>query len=216
MNKIKTLAGAMLLLIALLATSTVWAQTAAPTKPTSKEQYTQMLKDKQAQMAKQRADRAAQPRKAKATTTAAKAVKDDPALKAQKEAAQTTTVTRKAKPYVPTEADKKATDAKKMKEQSSVVKNNATTAKNIKTTKPTVQLSPEQKMQQLEKELAFAQNKGYAEKVTKISTELDATYRQALSQAKTKEAKQSILQKWMATTNNPTIQNRLKAQLNQR
>jgi hypothetical protein len=134
MNKIKTLAGAMLLLIALLATSTVWAQTAAPTKPTSKEQYTQMLKDKQAQMAKQRADRAAQPRKAKATTTAATAVKDDPALKAQKEAAQTTTVTRKAKAYVPTEADKKAT-AEKMAKGGVATK--ATTNRTVKPYVPT-------------------------------------------------------------------------------
>ena len=136
MNKIKTLAGAMLLLIALLATSTVWAQTAAPTKPTSKEQYTQMLKDKQAQVAKQRADRAAQPRKAKATTTAAKAVKDDPALKAKKEAAQTTTttVTRKAKAYVPTEADKKAT-AEKMAKGGVATK--ATTNRTVKPYVPT-------------------------------------------------------------------------------
>ena len=134
MNKIKTLAGAMLLLIALLATSTVWAQTAAPTKPTSKEQYTQMLKDKQAQMAKQRADRAAQPRKAKATTTATTAVKDDPALKAKKEAAQTTTTTRKAKAYVPTEADKKAA-AEKMAKGGVATK--ATTNRTVKPYVPT-------------------------------------------------------------------------------
>lgn len=134
MKRIKSFWGLVLIMTALLAvTHTAWAQNAAPTKPNSStEQYRQMLKDKQAQMAKQRADRAAQPRKAKVATPAATAVKDDPALKAKKEAAQNTIPTnRKAKAYVPTEADKKAAAEKKAKLGNQTTAKTATS--NVKT-----------------------------------------------------------------------------------
>lgn len=208
MHKFKLSVAAILCLLALLATTTTWAQTAAP-KPNSSQQWLQDLKAKQSEKAQHRA---AQPHKAKATNTA-KASNDDAALKAKKEAASTNTVQRKAKPYVPTEADKMAAAEKKAKAGDKTTAK--TTATKAKTTMPKhTPLTPAQRLAQVEKDLAYIQNTGKGtEKRAKLEAEQADLYSSQLNHAKTNEAKKSILQQWLNATTDANTKVRIQAML---
>lgn len=208
MHKFKFSVAATLCLLALLATTTTWAQTAAP-KPSSSQQWLQNLKAKQSERAQ---DRTAQPRKAKATNTA-EASNEDAALKAKKEAANATKATRKAKPYVPTEADKKAMAEKKAKLGDKVTAK--TTATKVKTTAAkATPLTPAQRLEQVEKDLAYIQNTGKGtEKRAKLEAEQADLYGNQLNHAKTNEAKKSILQQWLNATTDANTKVRIQAML---
>lgn len=106
----------------------------------------------------------------------------------------------------------KELEAQKMAETQ---KNTTKTAIAKTPAKPVAVLSPEQRLAQIEKDLAYIRNTGKStEKLAKLEAEQANLYRSQLSKATTKADKIKVLQAWTTQTTDPATKTRLQASIN--